>query len=251
MSKKEPPTFIADTPTPAAGFGPRKSVLGLDDDEDAEDLELTDDDMSDADEDEYLYDYAMEYLPRLPQLDRLLESVSLDYSVLVSARIAAEELSGMTDAALDDLLTALILAGEGDEEVQAALYETLSAAAQQNLMDLHDIMNAENETDISEAPLAARLMLMAGALADVEVIDELIEEEEEAVEFEEMEITGKVMAALTEKGGIAAALMTRAVASFNLVAGKTQTPLALRQEGDSIHLDDQRPPSSGKKPPRP
>lgn len=251
MTDTDKPKFIANIEEPTKGFGPAPSRLGFDEDEDALEMEIEIDVEEDAEDQQYLYDYAMEYLPRLPQLDLLLEEVELDYSVLVALRAAAETLKDELDAtALDDLLSAFLLFSEEDEELQAGLYQELSAGAQQNILDLEDIAHAESAEAVASAPAHARMMMMIGALGDIELSAELLEEGID-VEIEEVEIAASAFVAFTEKGGIPHPLMARAVSSFNQLADKAELAMALRHEGDSLRLDEHRPPAPGAKPPRP
>lgn len=208
------------------------------------------------DEEQFLYDIAVEWLPQLPQIDAMLgEGIALDYGVLVSASIVADEFQGIVDdETLDDMIATLLLYGEEDPENRLPHYEGMTASGQELAIAFGQVMQATERLDLSGVPLDARQLLFAAVLSDVEVAGEVLAEMDEQPGYDDMQTSAKLMTALSAPGDIPLNLIKRASIHFNTLADKAELELDLAIEGRRVVLKNTPPahpaPPSGR-PPRP
>lgn len=257
MSKKKfsvlsalPPEVRGATPIAVGGAGDIR--LGYVP-EDAD--EYPDEDADDA-FDDMLMECAVEWLPDLPQVSRLIDSgITLDYGVLVSARIAVEEFEDRVDETiLDDMLAVLLLYGEDEAEDRLEYSELLSPSAQYLAAQMDLAMQGRKGRGIAEAELEARQLLWLGVLSDLTVATEAFEETGEPAALDDMQLSAKLFTLMCEQGDMPDHLVEQALALFNPLAAASELPLSLHARGAVITLQDDTPPAPdapAAKPPKP
>lgn len=206
------------------------------------------------DEDEFLIDCAVEWLPELPMLESLLEhGIKLDYGILVSAKVIVEELGDSIDEGeLDAMIATLLLFGEEDEESRRDYYDMLTGEAQDLALMLDETLSIDNHDALGAAPLDARTLMLAGLISDIEVAGEIHEDEGELPAYEDLQHTAALMQTLCDSDDLPPRLVRRAQDIFNTVAGAAELPLYLQREGGRLTLTDTPPIALNKpKPPRP
>ncbi len=236
------------------------------DDEDEDDNDIYDPEMAGYDPrlvseldaveeaERFLIECAVEWLPELPLLDSLLEQgITLDYGVLVSAKVIADEMSDSVSAGeLDAMLSSLLLFGEEDENSRREYYDMLTAEAQELALMLDEALNLDDHDALAAAPLAARTLMFAGLISDIEVAGELHEDEDEPPAYEDLHHAASLMQTLSAGDDLPPRLVQRAQDMFNIVAGAGELPLFLQREGGRLLLTDAPPITLHKpKPPRP
>ena len=203
---------------------------------------------------EFLIDCAIEWLPELPMLESLMErGIDLDYGVLVSAKVIAEEMAdSVSEGELDAMLSSLMLFGEEDENSRRDYYDLLTAEAQELALMFDETLNIDNHEDLSAAPLDARILMLAGIISDVEVAGELYEDDGELPEYENLHHAGMFMQTLSANNDLPPRMVQRALDMFNIIAGAGEIPLFLTREEGRLTLSDTPPVIAHKpKPPRP
>lgn len=203
---------------------------------------------------EFLIDCAIDWLPELPLTETLLEhGITLDYGVLMSAKVLAEELGDDIDEGrLDAMLSALLLFGEEDEHNRREFYDLLTGEAQEFALILDEALAMNRHEMLADMGTDARLLMFAGIMADVEVLSEDREEEGEEPAYEDLQHMGALMDTLSQQGDLPPRLIARARDTFNKLASDGELPLYLLHDGNRLSLTDTAPsPQRTPKPPRP
>lgn len=212
--------------------------------------------MLDEDDEElaFLIDCAMDWLPELPMLESLFEhGINLDYGVLVSAKIITEELGdSVGEDRLDAMLSSLMLFGEDDENNRREYYDLLTVDAQELALMLDQALNLARHEDLEDAPLDARMLMIAGIISDVEVAGEMFEDDGELPAYENLQHAGALIQTLSANGDLPPRLIQRAQDMFNIIATSGELPLHLARDDGRLTLTDAPPITAHKpKPPRP
>ena len=253
MSKKPTIKVYSDIPP---GFDPadENENLPLSSDDDADetpetligftaddenDISFTPEDEEDAEEQAFLFDCAVEWLPNTDQIAALIDDgIRLDYGVLVSARLTVEEFQhDVTDEELDNMVAALLLYAEEDEELRAAFSEHLSIGAQHLAAELQSVTYAKSRAEFSAASVEARQLMWMGVLSDLTVAQEMFEEMDELVEYDDMKLSADLFEMMSAQNDMPARLVDRAESLFNDMASAQDIPLRLKREGDRLIVD--------------
>lgn len=209
-----------------------------------------------ADEYEVLMECAAEWLPATPQVCALIDNgIALDYGVLVSARIAVEEFENrISEDALDDMLAALLVYGEEDALERMEFTALMSPSAQYMVAQMELAMKGSKGRGIAEAPLEARQLLWLGVLSDLTVAHEVFEETGDAAALDDMQLSGKLFALMSEQGDMPDHLVEQALGLFNELADISDLPLRVTADREIVTLHDDTPPPAPKntapKPPK-
>lgn len=234
-----------DFDSDAALYG---QTVAIRDGEEAQDDEEEDD----LSVQEFLIDCAIEWLPELPLTESLLENgITLDYGVLVSAKILVEELGDDADVGrLDAMMASLLLFGEDDEDNRRDYYDMLTGEAQDMAHMLDDALTTSDPDLLAAAPQTARLLLFAGIASDVEVAGEAYEDDGEAPERDDLYRAGAMMQTLSRMEDLPPRLVLRAQDTFNALCTAAALPLHLLRAGGRLTLTDAKTPPRTRKPPR-